>query len=94
MLPDKKLIAAIGGIQPGHTSLSPREAEALRLYASGFGQYQVARRMGISQASVKEHIDRVRAKYAHGGRPAPTKIDLFKRAIEDGLLPPVVPLSR
>ena len=56
--------------------------------ASGFAQVQVARRMGIKQSAVKTHIDRIREKYARIGRPAPTKIDLRIRAIEDGLVDP------
>jgi len=35
---------------------------------------------------VNDHIRRIRAKYAAAGRPAPTKVDLFKRAVEDGLV--------
>ncbi|HJD51746.1 MAG TPA: DNA-binding response regulator, partial [Candidatus Rothia avistercoris] len=51
-----------------------------------FAQVQVARRMGIKQSAVKTNIDRIREKYARIGRPAPTKIDLRIRAIEDGLV--------
>ncbi|WHF21964.1 hypothetical protein QJS66_17600 [Kocuria rhizophila] len=36
----------------------------------------------------KANIDRIREKYARIGRPAPTKIDLRIRAIEDGLVDP------
>ena len=42
--------------------------------------------MGIKQSAVKTNIDRIREKYARIGRPAPTKIDLRIRAIEDGLV--------
>ena len=44
--------------------------------------------MGIKQSAVKTNIDRIREKYARIGRPAPTKIDLRIRAIEDGLVEP------
>lgn len=37
---------------------------------------------------MKTNIDRIREKYARIGRPAPTKIDLRIRAIEDGLVEP------
>jgi hypothetical protein len=47
---------------------------------------QVAYQLEIKQSSAKEHIDRVRVKYARLGREAATKVDLFKRAIEDGIL--------
>jgi hypothetical protein len=47
---------------------------------------QVAYELKIKQSSAKEHIDRVRVKYAKLGREAATKVDLFKRALEDGIL--------
>jgi hypothetical protein len=40
----------------------------------------------IKPSSAKEHIDRVRVKYAKLGREAATKVDLFKRALEDGII--------
>ena len=67
-------------------NLSNREREVLSLYASGMSLKQVAYQLGIKQSSAKEHIDRVRVKYARLGREAATKVDLFKRAVEDGLL--------
>jgi DNA-binding NarL/FixJ family response regulator len=66
--------------------LSVREREVLSLYASGMSLKQVAYQLQIKQSSAKEHIDRVRVKYARLGREAATKVDLFKRAIEDGIL--------
>lgn len=67
-------------------NLSAREREVLSLYASGMSLKQVAYELKIKQSSAKEHIDRVRVKYARLGREAGTKVDLFKRAIEDGIL--------
>lgn len=67
-------------------SLSAREKEVLSLYASGMSLKQVAYQLQIKQSSAKEHIDRVRVKYAKLGRQAATKVDLFKRAVEDGIL--------
>lgn len=66
--------------------LSTREREVLSLYASGMSLKQVAYQLQIKQSSAKEHIDRVRTKYAKLGREAGTKVDLFKRALEDGIL--------
>jgi DNA-binding NarL/FixJ family response regulator len=66
--------------------LSIREREVLSLYASGMSLKQVAYELQIKQSSAKEHIDRVRVKYARLGREAATKVDLFKRAVEDGIL--------
>jgi two-component system uhpT operon response regulator UhpA len=67
-------------------SLSAREREVLSLYASGMSLKQVAYALNIKQSSAKEHIDRVRVKYAKLGREAGTKVDLFKRAVEDGII--------
>ncbi|ALU38404.1 two-component response regulator [Kocuria flava] len=90
----KELAAAIDGdVEFARANLSPREQETLRLYASGFAQVQVARRMGIKQSAVKTNIDRIREKYARIGRPAPTKIDLRIRAIEDGLVEPTADIT-
>jgi len=67
-------------------SLSAREREVLSLYASGMSLKQVAFQLQIKQSSAKEHIDRVRVKYAKLGRDAATKVDLFRRAVEDGII--------
>jgi DNA-binding NarL/FixJ family response regulator len=69
-----------------YASLSDREIEVVALYAAGMSMKQVAFALNIKQSSVKEHIDRVRVKYAKLGREASTKIDLFRRAVEDGIL--------
>lgn len=66
--------------------ISPREREVLSLYASGMTQKQVAFDLKISPTTVKEHIDRVRTKYADVGRPVTDKTDFLKRAQEDGLI--------
>lgn len=71
--------------------LSAREEEVLSLYASGEKVQRVANRTGLAVSTVREYVDRIRAKYAQVGRAAPTKIDLFRRAVEDGLLPPPWP---
>jgi len=66
--------------------LSPRESEALRLYASGLSMTAVARRLEISPHTAKEYLDRVRAKYAAVGREARTRTELYAVAQSDGLL--------
>jgi DNA-binding NarL/FixJ family response regulator len=67
--------------------LSPRELDALRLYASGLKLTAVAHRMGISPHTAKEYLDRVRGKYQQVGRPARTRTELYAAASRDGLLP-------
>lgn len=67
--------------------LSPKEREVLAHYASGNKSVIVAQRAGLSVATVAEYVRRIRYKYAMVGRPAHTKVDLYKRAVEDGILP-------
>lgn len=66
--------------------LAAREREVLRLYAAGLPLKMVAERLGIAYSTAKENISRVRTKYVDVGRPAPTKVDLLRRAMEDGLV--------
>lgn len=68
--------------------LSPKEQEVLAHYASGDKSIAVAHRAGLSSSTVAEYVRRIRHKYAMVGRPAHTKVDLYKRAVEDGILPP------
>ena len=42
--------------------------------------------MGISPGTAKEYIRRVRVKYAEHGEPLPSKVELYKKAQEEGLL--------
>ncbi len=67
--------------------LGRREREVLSLYASGLPLRIVSERIGIAPSTVREYLDRIRVKYVDAGRPAPTKDDLLRRAVEDGLLP-------
>ncbi len=66
--------------------LSARERDVLRLYAAGLPLKVVADRLGVAYSTAKENITRVRVKYVEVGRPAPTKIDLLRRALEDGIV--------
>ena len=81
-------LAAILAATVEKPDLSPRELDALRLYASGLTLNSVARRMGISPHTAKEYIDRVRAKYSAVGRHARTRTELYAAATHDGLLEP------
>lgn len=73
-----------GWVEP---NLTPRESEAVRLYAAGLKLSSVARRLGVSDDTTRTYLLRARGKYSDAGRPAPTKTDLYIRAVEDGLLP-------
>jgi DNA-binding NarL/FixJ family response regulator len=71
--------------------LGRRERDVLHLYASGLPLKQVALELGIAVSTAKEHLGRIRSKYVEVGRPAPTKVDLLRRAVEDGILPELNP---
>lgn len=66
--------------------LSPREAEVLGHYASGETADRVAELLFISRETVLDHVRRIRAKYSDANRSAPTKVDLYRRAVEDGFI--------
>ncbi|MDT0158654.1 response regulator transcription factor [Microbacterium sp. ARD32] len=68
--------------------LSTRERDVLRLYATGLPLKAVADRLGVAYSTAKENITRIRVKYVEVGRPAPTKVDLLRRAVEDGIVAP------
>ena len=67
--------------------ITPRELQVLGLYAAGNTADHVAKELGISRETVLDHIRQIRIKYARLERPAHTKVDLYRRAVEDGVLP-------
>jgi DNA-binding NarL/FixJ family response regulator len=70
--------------------LTAREAEVLARYAAGETAEEVATALFVSRDTVLDHIRRIRSKYAAVDRPAATKVDLFRRAVEDGLVEPAL----
>ena len=73
---------------PDRPALSEQERRTLQLYATGMPMKSVARRMSIGDETAKQYLQRVRLKYARAGRSAPTKLELYHRAVEDGHIPP------
>ncbi|WP_124710309.1 response regulator [Gordonia insulae] len=71
----------------GFVELSPQLRRVLELYAAGEPTSRVATELDISAETVTDYVNRIRRRYSSVGRPAPTKTDLYKRAIEDGWLP-------
>ncbi len=45
--------------QPLHDDLTPREAEVLKLIASGLSNTEIAEALVVSQATVKTHVNRI-----------------------------------
>lgn len=72
-------------------SLTAREIEVLTLLYDGMVSKQVARQLDLAESTVKEHLKRIRSKYAALGRPVKTRIELLQRAVEDGYVDASVP---
>ena len=66
-------------------NLGPREKQVLSLYVAGLEIPEVAQQLYIT----KEYLKRIRVKYTQVNRPANNKLELLRRAIEDGIIPPV-----
>lgn len=90
----QEILAAIeSDTQYVAASLGPRERQVLGLYAAGLEIPEISRELMIAENSVKEYLKRIRVKYTQVDRPANNKLDLFRRAIEDGIVPPVEPMA-
>ena len=80
--------AMLADQRPARPALSQQEQQALLLWFQGMTKASVGRRMSISENTVRQYINRARAKYAATGRTAPSKDALLARAIEDGVIKP------
>ncbi|MFE0465536.1 response regulator transcription factor, partial [Kitasatospora sp. NPDC058965] len=67
--------------RPDPRLLAPRELETVRWLAEGLTHAQIARRMGLTEATVSTYVKRIRTKLNVGN-----KADLTRTAIELGLL--------
>jgi DNA-binding NarL/FixJ family response regulator len=63
-----------------------REREILIAWFQTESKDLVGTQFQISTSTVRTHLERIRAKYAAVGRPAPTKAALVARAIQDGVI--------
>jgi DNA-binding NarL/FixJ family response regulator len=66
--------------------LTPREQTTLAMYAKGFKVVTIARDLQISEHTVRHHLRSVREKLAAVGYPAPTQLELTRRAVELGVV--------
>ncbi|HEY2241320.1 MAG TPA: response regulator transcription factor [Streptosporangiaceae bacterium] len=80
--------AMLADQRPARPALSQQELQVLLLWFQGMSKASVARRMSISENTVRQYISRARAKYAATGRAAASKDALLARAIEDGVIKP------
>jgi hypothetical protein len=69
--------------------LPKRQRDVLVAYTASNDLITVlARQIGMTSETFRTHLRRIRVKYEKAGRPAPTRRDLYVRAVEDGLVPP------
>jgi DNA-binding NarL/FixJ family response regulator len=68
--------------------LSAREVEVLNLLYLGLVTKQAARRLQVSESTVKEHLKRIRQKYTALGRSVSTRVQLLQVAQKDGFITP------
>lgn len=73
-------------LSPRRPLLSHREVEVLLGIAEGRTRRAVARSLGVSEGTVKTYLERIRGKYRAVGRAAGTAVELYQRALEDGLI--------
>lgn len=72
----------------GKTSddLSVQEKKALILYGSGLQLDLVAKRMNVAPSTVKQYIERAKAKYLAAGKPIRTKTEMYRALRDEGLI--------
>jgi DNA-binding NarL/FixJ family response regulator len=75
------VVAAVSPDAAESASLSPRELEVLGLMSAGLQNKQIARRLGISEATVKTHVKALYARLGVRGRAEATA-----RAMRLGLI--------
>jgi DNA-binding CsgD family transcriptional regulator len=66
--------------------LSYREIEVVIAWLRTDSKAIAGRQLFIAMSTVNTHIDRARKKYAAVGRPAPTKVQLAIRLMQDGIV--------
>ncbi|WP_170026510.1 response regulator transcription factor [Actinomadura oligospora] len=78
--------AATAALRDARPSFSEQELRSMRLWLDGLTRVEVARRMGISEHTVKQYLDRAREKYARAGRDVSTRLELYREARRDGIV--------
>ncbi len=80
------LSSALSAKQSAVDQLSNQEKKAVILYASGLKLELVARRMNVAPSTVKQYIDRAKAKFQATGIEVRTKTQVYKVLRDEGLL--------
>jgi DNA-binding NarL/FixJ family response regulator len=83
---NSNLAKALNSSNSPTEALSNQERKALILYASGLKLEVVARRMEVAPSTVKQYIDRAKAKYRTAGIDVRTKTEIYKLLRDEGLI--------
>ncbi|MFI5983483.1 response regulator [Streptomyces sp. NPDC051555] len=78
----------VGARAPDRPDLSEKQVEVLLAWCGGLSKPAVARKLHITPSTVATHIERARRRYDEVGRPAPNKVSMTNRLIQDGRLSP------
>lgn len=79
-------VAAVIAGDENRPRLSDQEEQALILYASGMTLAAVAEALNVRPDTAKKYLARAKAKYQEVGRPVSSKVDLYRAAVQDGLI--------
>jgi DNA-binding NarL/FixJ family response regulator len=82
-----EMLIALSAVARNRPDLSPRQEEVLVRYTSTDAKLPtVARQLGMRPETLKTHLRRIKEKYAAVDRPISTRLELYRRAVEDGYL--------
>lgn len=84
-----EMLIGLSGAVGERPELSDRQQEVLIRYTSSDAKLPtVARQLGMGPETLKTHLRRIKEKYAAVDRPASTRLELYRRAVEDGFVDP------
>ena len=82
-----EMLIGLSGAVGQRPELSERQQEVLIRYTSSDAKLPtVARQLGMRPETLKTHLRRIKEKYAVVDRPVSTRLELYRRAVEDGFL--------
>lgn len=76
------------------TRLTPHEVRVAECVAEGKSIKETADILGIAFATIDGHLKHIRSKYDREGRDSRSMVKLVRCLIEDGIVPPVLPLLK
>lgn len=82
-----EMLRALSAALRERPQLSVQQETVLIRYTSSDAKLPtVARHLGMQPETLKTHLRRIKHKYAELGRPAHTRLELYRRAVEDGFV--------